>query len=73
MNKFWMVYNPQGRAPTYQHEEYQPAKAEAERLASLNAGSQFFVLEAVGVAKKVDVEYQNLAHRDPYQPEDVPF
>ncbi len=59
-NEFWMVYNPQGGAPTYQHSSFQQAKAEAERLARMNPGQSFYVLQACGMARKVDVEWVNI-------------
>lgn len=43
---FWMVWNPQGTQPVHQHETEQSAIAEAERLARLNQGQRFYVLEA---------------------------
>jgi hypothetical protein len=73
IDKFWMVYSPQGRAPTYQHGTPNDAKKEAERLAALSPGQQFFVLEAIGMAKKVDVHYITLREMDNFQPEDLPF
>lgn len=45
--KFWMIWSPQGRAPTYQHTSRVSADAEAERLAKANPGAEFFVLKAV--------------------------
>lgn len=46
--KFWMVWSPQGRAPTFKHTSKDSADTEAARLAKLNPGNQFFVLKAVG-------------------------
>lgn len=48
--RFWMVYNdgPTGRTPTYKHPSLELAKQEAERLATLNPGMRFRVLEAQG-------------------------
>lgn len=44
--KFWLVYSPQGRAPTVQHPTFQAAEWEARRLATKFPGRQFFVLSA---------------------------
>ena len=46
--RFWLVWNPNGRSPTYQHTSRDSANAEAERLASLNPMQDFIVLKAVG-------------------------
>lgn len=43
---FWMVWNPQGRAPTVRHLSNNAAIAEAERLARQCPSQQFFVLIA---------------------------
>jgi hypothetical protein len=48
--KFWMVWNPSGRAPTYRHPTKASALDEARRLAESNVGQHFFVLKAVGGA-----------------------
>lgn len=45
---FWMVWNPQGHAPTHKHPTALAAKAEAERLARTNPGAKFIVLQALG-------------------------
>jgi hypothetical protein len=56
--KFWMVWNPKGRAPTYRHHSKASAQEEAERLAAMHTDTSFYVLKAVsGVrAKKPDLE-----------------
>lgn len=49
MNKrFWMVWNPNGRAPTYRHLTEDEALKEAERLtnAAMHGADVFYVLEA---------------------------
>ena len=43
---FWLVWNPNGQAPTHPHESEELAVKEAERLARVNRGQQFFVLQA---------------------------
>ncbi|MEM1289765.1 MAG: hypothetical protein AAGH60_15560 [Pseudomonadota bacterium] len=47
-HKFWMVYNPLGRMPRYEHSSRGDADAEAQRLARENPGQKFFVLKAMG-------------------------
>lgn len=49
MEKFWMVWNPAGHAPTYEHRTATSARQEAERLLKEYPDSQFYVLEAVGM------------------------
>ena len=51
MEKFWMVWNVDGRVPTMKHASQQSARLEAERLAKRNPGQQFAVLEAIGVCE----------------------
>lgn len=52
---FFLVWNPEGGAPTMKHPNYAIAEAEAKRLARGDPGSSFFVLAAVAEAKKMDV------------------
>lgn len=61
---FWLVWNPQGRNPTRQHEYYQQAVSEAERLARNNPGETFIVMESVCARvvdsmKKIDMTPNN--------------
>jgi hypothetical protein len=46
-NKFWMVWNESGRAPTRKHKTIRSAEDEAHRLANLYKGNTFIVLESV--------------------------
>jgi len=48
---FWMVWSPQGRAPTHKHPTLDAAKKEAMRLAAENPGRDFVVLQSVGAAR----------------------
>lgn len=57
---FWLVWNPQGNAPKHRHNSKDEAIKEAFRLARLNPDNEFFVLQALGTAKKVDVIYEEL-------------
>lgn len=50
---FWLVWNPNGRSPTYKHPSVECATAEAERLARIHPGQTFVVLESVR-ARRVD-------------------
>lgn len=43
---FWMVWSPQGRAPTVRHSSRELAEKEADRLARTGAASVFYVLRA---------------------------
>jgi hypothetical protein len=45
--EFWMVWNPQGRAPTARHATEALAEAEASRLARQCHGQTFIVLRAL--------------------------
>lgn len=60
MDVFWLVWDPQGGAPTYQHPTFPQARSEAERLARMNPGRTFFVLASCGKAKKTDVEWTDI-------------
>ncbi len=51
---FWIVWNPAHGTPTTQHSREKAAKEEAIRLASEHPGSQFFVLQSTGLARKED-------------------
>ena len=50
---FWFVWNPDGRSPSFRHRSEDSAVAEAERLARINPGETFVVLESV-CARRVD-------------------
>ena len=50
---FWFVWNPDNRTPKHKHETKGLAIAEAERLARMNRGETFVVLESV-CARRVD-------------------
>lgn len=78
--RFYMVWNPHGRAPTYRHPTYQVAKEEARRLARENPGNRFIVLGALSFhATRDPVEDHEFigSLTIPQQPEyddpDVPF
>lgn len=56
---FYMVWNEGNRAPVCKHETYELAKTEAERLCLANTGN-FYVLQAVSVSRRVEVETEAL-------------
>lgn len=68
---FWMVYGLHQGAPTVMHYTREIAEAEAKRLARNNPGIQFFVLEAVSRAEKIDVQFTRIDRR--YLDDGVPF
>jgi hypothetical protein len=57
---FWMVWNPNGRSPTFKHETEESALSEARRLAGLNSGHRFYVLRAEHYFEKDDVKHVEL-------------
>lgn len=73
--RFWMVYGLGQHQPTVRHKTFLSARMEAERLARTAPGIDFYVLETVGTARKVDVEFFDL--RSPpggREPDDeIPF
>jgi len=44
---FWFVWTKKGRVPRFAHDSLEAAQAEAARLARLNPGQKFIVLQAV--------------------------
>ncbi len=67
--KFWMV---SGDGPSrLRHPDRLSAEVEAQRLARANPGTPFFVMEAIAVHRKVDVERIDLG--DAPHVDDVPF
>lgn len=57
--KFWMLYAEGGNAPTAEHQTYESAKAEAERLAE-KLGRKIYVLEAVSVCELKKCQWETL-------------
>lgn len=70
MKAFWLVWNPERNAPRVKHEHRSLAVAEAERLARMNPGETFIVLETV-TARCVE-NMQRIDMR-PGDVEEVPF
>ena len=54
---FWMVWNPQRSAPRMKHFTRDSAINEAKRLARENPGEEFVVLQSVGSARRVDIDF----------------
>lgn len=52
--RFWMVWNPVGRQPTFKHPCQESARREAERLARLYPNERFWVLESQGFMRVCD-------------------
>lgn len=46
-SKFWIIWNPSGKNPSFRHSTKESADTEAHRLASLHKGNVFYVLEGV--------------------------
>lgn len=69
---FWMVWNERGDAPRVKHPNKASAQREAERLARLNRGSAFIVLESVQACISNDVLVVDLRPADS-RSSDIPF
>lgn len=63
---FWMVYGLGQSQPTVRHKTEHTARVEAERLARANPGIRFYVLEAITVSVKTDVETTSLRDELPF-------
>ena len=66
---FWMVLG--NGTPTFRHYSEQQARIEAERLARMNPGSAFTVLESIATVVKSDLSW-SLHHPDA-QDDSIPF
>ena len=77
MKPFWLVYCPTGPTPPrFEHMSKAGASAEAKRLASVNRGHRFFVVEVIGgfvaddiTTLRIDKGGEQGAELD----EDIPF
>lgn len=63
---FWLVWNPEGGAPTVKHFNEEKAVKEAQRLARLKPGREFFVLFAQTKYVKADVQCIRLEPEMPF-------
>lgn len=57
MDAFYLIWNPQGRAPTVKHLSFESAKREADRLSMNNPGESFVILQSMGEVKMVTTEF----------------
>ena len=64
--EFWMVLG--NGTPVYRHATEELARMEAERLARVHPGQEFFVLQAIGKCVKSDVQWS-----EPSDSGDIPF
>lgn len=71
MKPRYFVWSPRGRVPSFEHPTAQNAKIEAERLARLNPGEKFMVLQSIAECEKVDVTWRE--HQPDFQESDIPF
>lgn len=56
---FYIVWNPEGSNPRFRHDCFEAAANEAHRLALINPGQDFFVMQAhrrVSTPKPVEIE-----------------
>lgn len=64
---FWIVWNPNGGAPTRKHESLESAQFEADRLARKHKGETFVVLQSISGSVVRDI------HRVDLRPVEPPF
>lgn len=69
--QFWLVWNPDGRSPSFRHPTRLSAESEAARLARLNPGATFYVLEPVCRVIKSDVIFTDM--RTGQMQQEAPF
>jgi hypothetical protein len=68
-HEFWMVWNPEGRAPVVPHDRAESATREAERLARHHKGQRFYVLRGVTFFEHNDIRRVDLTPDD----DGIPF
>jgi hypothetical protein len=74
MNKpFWLIWNPEGRAPTVPHRSISGARREAERLARAHRGQKFIVLESVEQCSVDDVVRVDMRPQPDQLDDEIPF
>lgn len=69
--KIWLVFNPDGRSPTFVHQSYESARDEAKRLARNVPDQTFYVMESVGKARRQDVSWYAYGRSE--NQDDIPF
>jgi len=67
---FWMVLGH--GTPSYRHDTEESARNEAARLATVNPGETFHVLQAVAKCVKSDISW-TILKRDPNTTCEIPF
>lgn len=65
--KFYFVWNPNGSTPKYRHFSEVAARTEAARLAGMNPGQEFIVLESLCSCEAKPAEFTD--HIEP----EIPF
>lgn len=71
MDRFWMVWSPTGRTPTFKHDSEESARNEAERLArNTSPGEKFYILEAKAVVERPELP---VTWTDLDDPNDIPL
>lgn len=68
MNTFWFVWNPAADIPRMKHATLQCARTEAERLARLNRGQHFVVLQSLCECFIDDVRFVEHVSDDDHPP-----
>ena len=63
---FWLVWNERGHAPTFKHGSPESAMREAERLAVLQPGDEFHVLQVIKTACYAKVQWQEYGEFVPF-------
>jgi len=69
---FYVVWNPAHGKPTVRHARYDDAKHEAERLARMNPGEDFYILGSLLLVHNRDVDVTRVVPADA-DPTDLPF
>lgn len=67
---FWFVWNVNGGAPSCMHASPESAITEAQRLARLNRGETFVVLQTLCAFRTVDLERIDMR---PGPADEIPF
>lgn len=56
----YLVFNKNGNTPRHIHTTQEEARSEAERLARVNRGEEFFILEAIASVKIKEFEWREI-------------
>lgn len=65
-NFFWVVWQPEHGPFTYRHPSHESAKGEAQRLARVNPGKRFYLLQCYGYLEKHDVDFVEFERELPF-------